>query len=101
MRKVGGSIEGNPGGEAVPFVVPSLSAMDEGVVPRTSRVAPSCSAHPCQRRYRTTAVGDFVLRPQLAVQRPSSLNTSGLMVDGPSSTLSSRAVFAKAALRGI
>jgi hypothetical protein len=30
MRKVGGSIDGSPGGEAVPFVVPSLSAMDEG-----------------------------------------------------------------------
>jgi hypothetical protein len=35
-------------------------------------------------------------RPLRAVQRPSSLNASGLIVDGRSSTLSGRPAFSKA-----
>ena len=52
-----------------------------------------------RQRRRMAAIGDYSVRPQLAGQRPSSLNASGLIGDGRSTTLSSPSTFVKADAR--
>ena len=48
-----------------------------------------------------TAIERDALRPQLAGQRPSSLNATGLIVDGRSSTLSCHTLRCKADTCGL